>query len=332
MYVPRQGGAITFLNIEDATPAIENTVRTDGTRVTSPIILDDGRIIVATANGGLFSISPAGDTSESLVEGDGDFALAPVLSVNDVAYLVTTGDSEDFGSPTPELVAVDLNSGEDDGLWSEEIDTGVPVGIATGPDGHLYLTTTGSSGSTIQRRNAETGEQDWAYTVSGTISPPSIRNGDPSVQVSHQPPSGEGQVLVYAANEVGTELPAIPLGGPRSVDLAPTIAQNADLAVGTDAGLVFAKSIRPTVSPRSINFSTTLTTDTDPAQAGVTIDHPDTGQQLDITNIYLTGTGATAFNVVNGDDLVSNGIDSNSSETLTWSTAQPLRAPTTLRS
>jgi hypothetical protein len=316
MYVPRQGGTVTFVNIQNAIPTIENSVETDGTRVTSPMILEDGRIIVATANGGLFSISPAGDVGDSLIEGVGDFVVAPVLNGGNVVYLVTTGDPEDTNLPTPQIVAVDITLSENNVLWTQQIDSGAPVGIAAGPDGHLYLTTTASTGSTVQRRDASTGAQDWAYNVSGTVSPPSIRNVDPSVQVAHQPPSGEGQVLVYSANSVGTQLPTIPLSGPRSVDLAPTITQNADLAVGTDAGLVLAKSIRPTVSPRSINFSTTLTTDTDPAQADVTIDHPDTGQRLNVTDVRLTGTGASAFTVLNGDDLVSDGIDSNSSATL----------------
>ncbi len=316
MYVPRQGGAVSFVNIQDATPTIENTVETDGTRVTSPMILDDGRIIVATANGGLFSISPAGDVGSSLIESEGDFVLSPVLNRENVAYLVTTGDPEDIDSPTPQLVAVDITLSEYNVLWTQQIESGVPVGMAAGPDGHLYLTTTGSTGSTIQRRDASTGAQVWAFNVSGTVSPPSIRDSDPSVQVAHQPSNGEGQVLVYAANSVGTELPTIPLSGLQSVNLAPTIAQNADLAVGTDAGLVLTKSTRPTVSPRSVDFGITLTTDTDPAQAGVTINHADTGQRLNINDIFLTGTGSSAFNVANGDDLVSNGIDSNSSATL----------------
>lgn len=318
MYVPRQGGAITFVNIQDAIPTIENTVRTDGTRVTSPIILDDGRIVVATTNGGLFLISPAGDVGDSLIEGDGGFVLPPVVNGENVVYLVTTGDPEDTNSPTPQLRAVSLDGGgeEDGGSWTQQVDSGAPVGMAVGPGGHLYLTTTASTGSTIQRRNASTGAQEWAYNVSGTVSPPSIREGDPSVQVTHQPSNGEGQVLLYSANALGTELPTIPLGGPRSTNFAPTIAENADLAVGTDAGLVMVNGIRPIVSPESIDFGITLTTDTDPAQAGVTINQPDIGQRLNITDVRLIGTGASAFNAVNGDDLVSNGIDSNSSATL----------------
>ena len=316
IYVPRQGGQLTFVSVEGGTPVLEDTYETDGTRVTSPLVLPDGRILVATGNGGLFAFSPAGDRGESLVEGDGEFLLPPVVSKDNVAYLVTFGDSEEDGSPTPQLVAVDVDASEDNTLWSQPLDGGSPVGIAAGPNGHVYVTTTGSTNSAIQRYNVEGGVQDWSYAVSGTVSAPSVRDSDPSVQVAHQPASSEGQVILYAADEVGTELPSIPLNGEQSVGLAPTITGNGDVVVGTSNGLVLADGVRPVVSPASVDFGITLTTDTDPAQAGVTIDNPDTGQRLDITGVFVTGTDAAAFNVVNGDELVTDGIDGNSSATL----------------
>lgn len=306
IYVPRFDGSVLFVQESDV--SVIAGVETDGTRVTAPVIASDGRIVVGTQNGGVIAMSPGGDVGESMANVEGDFLLPPAMSDTGVLYLITAADPDnDLVGSSPELVAIDINSSEEDGLrWQRTITSGKAKGLTVGPEGDVYLSTTSSDPagvSTVHRFSSE-GEEIWARNIDADVSAPSFRDADPSVYLTSND-SGTYRVEILAGGS-GESLPSIPLPAASTPNLPPTIAGNGDVAVPAQDGLVLSGSMRPSVSPQSLSLGTILVDDL--ASSSVTISQPNGASTLTVTDVNVLGTGAEKYSVGGASTLISEGI------------------------
>ena len=280
------------------------SVALDGTPGGSPIVAPDGRILVASRNGGIFAIPPGGtggESPESLIEAGQVVDKNLALGKDGYLYAIASGDPEDGGSPDPVLYAVDINSG-DGAVWTHNITTGVPNGVAIGPSGDVYYTTTSSQSgdSQLHRIFRGDGTPAWAEptSIAGPVSAPSVYDAIPVIYVA----SAASQSVQTFYGGDGT------LTGTVSVGTTPTsgpplVAQDGNVVAGTTTGILLRT--RPVPALDALSFGS-LSVSAPPSQRTTALTPGAGTGTIEILDVQVIGTDAADFSVANRASLIGS--------------------------